>query len=203
MAGLPATVYLVDDDERVVVALKRLITTEGFSVVCCSSAEEFLNLHDPAVPGCAVIDIGLPGMDGFGIQQILTSGTAVRPLVFLTGTGDIPASVKAMKGGAVDFLTKPAEATVLLGAICQAIGQDQKIRENDGRRRSLEQRLSTLTPRENQVLAYVVAGKLNKQIAAELGTVEKTVKVHRGRMMAKMGVRTIADLVRIVSSHHP
>jgi FixJ family two-component response regulator len=198
MTDLPPTVYLVDDDERVLVALRRLLTSEGYFVACYSSGEEFLRNHDRNIPGCAIIDLGLPGMDGFGIQETLSSELAGRPVIFLTGRGDIPASVKAMKAGAIDFLAKPAEASVLLAAVEQALRRDSQARRDRERRVEVEQRLSRLTPREREVLARVVAGRLNKQIAAELGIVEKTIKVHRGRMMGKMGVRTVADLVRLV-----
>jgi FixJ family two-component response regulator len=201
MTNIPPTVHLVDDDERVLVALKRLLTSEGYSVACYLSGEEFLRCHDPKVPGCAIIDLGLPGIDGFGIQDRLSSGLADRPVIFLTGRGDIPASVKAMKAGAVDFLAKPPDASGLLAAVAQALQRDSEARHERERRKIVEQRLSSLTPREREVLTWVVAGRLNKQIAAELGIVEKTIKVHRGRMMGKMGVRTVADLVRLVARH--
>jgi FixJ family two-component response regulator len=201
MTVLPPTVYLVDDDERVLVALKRLLTSEGYRVVCCSSGEEFLRNHEEDVPGCAIIDLSLPGIDGFGIQDSLSSGLASRPVIFLTGRGDIPASVKAMKAGAIDFLAKPADASMLLAAVEQALLRDGQARQDRGRRTALAQRLSSLTLREREVLNGVVAGRLNKQIAVDLGVVEKTIKVHRGRMMSKMGVRTVADLVRLVGRH--
>ena len=131
----------------------------------------------------------------------LSSELTDRPVIFLTGRGDIPASVKAMKAGAIDFLAKPPDASELLAAVAQALQRDSEARHERERRKIVEQRLSRLTPREREVLARVVAGRLNKQIAAELGTVEKTIKVHRGRMMEKMGVRTVADLVRLVARH--
>jgi FixJ family two-component response regulator len=198
MMNIVATVYLVDDDELVVRGLKRLLASEGYLVVAFSAGEEFLRHHDPDVPGCAIIDLGLPGMDGFGIQSSLASGMVGRPLIFLTGRGDIASGVKAIKAGATDFLTKPVDASVLLEAIARAMEQDNHAREDAYRRQSLEQRFSQLTAREREVLTGVVAGRLNKQIAAHLGTVEKTIKVHRGRLMRKLGVRTIADLVRLV-----
>ena len=140
-------------------------------------------------------------MDGFAVQQSLSAGGVERAVIFLTGTGDIPASVRAMKAGAVDFLTKPVEAAALLAAVEQALGRDAAARaartEDDAVRRNL----ARLTPREREVLDGVLAGRLNKQIAWDLGTAEKTVKVHRGRMMKKMGVRTVADLVRVVTAH--
>ncbi|MEP9389994.1 response regulator [Mesorhizobium sp. KR9-304] len=200
MRNVASTVYLVDDDERVRVALARLLSSTGYLVKPHSSAEDFLSHHDPAVPGCAIVDLMLPGMDGLGIQQSLLSGAVHRPVIFLSGRGDIPVSVKAMKAGAVDFLTKPVEASVLLAAVSHAMDRDLEARREGERRQSIEKRLASLTPREREVLTHVAAGRLNKQIAADLGTVEKTVKVHRGRMMAKMGVRTVADLVRLVSS---
>jgi FixJ family two-component response regulator len=195
----PPTVYLVDDDERVLVALKRLLTVEGYAVACFSSGEEFLRCHDGQVPGCAIVDLGLPGIDGFGIQETLASTLTQRPVIFLTGRGTIPTTVKAMKAGAIDFLAKPADATTLLGAVAQAVQRDSEIRRGSELRKSLDQRLASLTVREREVLTRVVAGRLNKQIAAELGIVEKTIKVHRGRMMVKMGVRTVADLVRVAA----
>ena len=174
MTNIPPTLYLVDDDERVLVALKRLLTSEGYSVACYSSGEEFLRGHDPEIPGCAIIDLGLPGIDGFAIQDALSSELTDRPVIFLTGRGDIPASVKAMKAGAIDFLAKPPDASALLAAVAQALQRDSEARHERERRKIVEQRLSRLTPREREVLARVVAGRLNKQIAAELGTVEKT-----------------------------
>jgi len=139
-------------------------------------------------------------MDGLGIQECFLAQGASRPLIFLTGRSDIPTTVKAMKGGAVDFLTKPVEASVLLAAVERALMADLGERRSAQQRQAVNERLASLTPRERQVLKHVAAGRLNKQIAGDLGTVEKTVKVHRGRMMAKMGVRTVADLVRLVAN---
>src|SRR5271163_1022550 len=201
MKNIPQIVYLVDDDEHVLRALKRLLTSEGYSVACYSSGEEFLRNHDRDAPGCAIVDLSLPGIDGFGVQDTLSSALTDRQVIFLTGRGDIPASVKAMKAGAIDFLAKPADASLLLAAVAQALERDSQARRDRERRMSVEQRLASLTPREREVLTRVVAGRLNKQIAGELGIVEKTIKVHRGRMMGKMGVRTVADLVRLVARH--
>jgi FixJ family two-component response regulator len=198
MSAAGFEVYLIDDDQRVLSALRRLLSAEGYAVRTYSDAETFLAEHDPATPGCAIVDLGLPGLDGFEIQKALSSEAGDRPVVFLTGTGDIPASVKAMKAGAVDFLVKPVDATTLLAAVQQAERTDAEIRGRWTERHSFEERVSRLTPRELQVMDAVVAGRLNKQIAGDLGTVEKTIKVHRSRMMAKMGVRTLADLVRMV-----
>ena len=201
MSDIRPTVYLSDDDERVLVALKRLLTSEGYAVACYASGEAFLRSHDPAAPGCAVVDLSLPGIDGFGIQEMLSSERIDRPVIFLTGRGDIPASVRAMKAGAVDFLPKPADASALIAAVAQALERDRQRRQERDQRNRIDERLSRLTPRERQVLERVVAGRLNKQIAAELGIAEKTIKVHRGRVMGKMGVRTLADLVRLVAHH--
>ena len=194
-----ATVFVVDDDENVLRALRRLLTVAGYHVSCHSSAEDFLAGHDEARPGCAIVDLGLPGLDGLDLQAALSSDASVRPVIFLTGCGDIPSSVRAMKAGAVDFLVKPADAEALLASVAQALEKDRQARQRNHDRKAVEERLSYLTPREREVMAQVVAGRLNKQIAAALGTVEKTVKVHRGRMMGKMQVRTLADLVRLVS----
>lgn len=198
MHGFVPTIHLVDDDAGVLKALRRLFEAEGFRVAAFLSAEDFFDHHDPLVPGCAILDLGLPGMDGFGILQRLSSDIGQRPVIFLTGRGDIPASVKAMKAGAVNFLTKPPDADALLAAVAEAVERDVQDRQQGDRQKLVESRLAGLTPREREVLTGVVAGLLNKQIGANLGIVEKTVKVHRGRMMAKMGVRTVADLVRLM-----
>ncbi len=200
MTSQGAIVYLVDDDERVRVSFTRLLATAGYVVRPYASAEDFLRHHDPALPGCAVVDLSLPGMDGLGIQQTLVSDGVDRPIIFITGYGDIPTSVTAMKAGAVDFLAKPVEASALLSAVAEALDRDLKARRESERKQSVAKRLASLTPRERQVLMQVAAGRLNKQIAAELGIVEKTIKVHRASMMRKMGVRTVADLMRLVTS---
>ncbi|HEY6381362.1 MAG TPA: LuxR C-terminal-related transcriptional regulator, partial [Pseudolabrys sp.] len=158
---------------------------------------EFLSSHDPAVPGCAIIDLVMSELDGLHLQQALIDTGSDRPIIFLTGKGDISASVKAMKAGAVDFLTKPVQREALFSAVKRAANVDAVSRQRRNESKSIGERISTLTHREREVLEYVIAGRLNKQIAASLGTVEKTVKVHRGRMMAKLGVRTVADLVRL------
>jgi FixJ family two-component response regulator len=199
MIAVAPSVYLIDDDESVRTSLARLLAAEGYAVSTHPSAEDFLSRHDPGAPGCAIVDLGLPGMDGLEIQQSLRSGGVARPLIFLTGRGDIPSSVQAMKAGAVDFLTKPVDASVLLSAVADALERDRTERREGEQRHSVEQRLASLTAREREVLRHVAAGRLNKQIAADLGIVEKTIKVHRGRMMKKMGVRAVADLVRLVA----
>ena len=189
--------FVVDDDPSVLRALTRLFTAAGFKARAFASPAAFLEQHDSAAPGCLVLDVALPGLDGLQLQQALTASGCARPIVFITGRGDIPTSVRAMKGGAVDFLTKPVRDEDLLTAVRSAIEADRLAREAQVEMDALRQRLATLTPREREVLVHVVAGRLNKQIAADLGTVEKTIKVHRARVMEKMAVRSLADLVRI------
>jgi FixJ family two-component response regulator len=191
-------IFLVDDDPGVLKALTRLLRSKGHEVRPFASSTEFLAQHDSSVRGCAILDVSMPDLDGLELQASLTASGAGRPVIFITGVGDIPATVRAMKAGAVDFLTKPVESHQLLAAIERAIEMDQKVRESQKDLALINSRISALTPRERQVLTHVVAGRLNKQIAAELGIVEKTIKLHRGRMMRKMGVRTVADLVRMV-----
>ena len=191
------TTFLVDDDPGVLKALARIMRTAGYESRSYSSPLDFLHDHDPSVPGCVILDLAMPGLDGMELQQQLAGGDVERPIIFLTGNGDVPTSVRAMKAGAVDFLTKPVKRDALLVAIARAAERDAETRQARGERLSIEGRLAKLTPREREVLSHVVAGRLNKQITAALGTVEKTVKVHRGRMMAKLGLRSVADLVRL------
>ena len=192
------TIYLVDDDPGVLRGLSRLLRARGFEVRAYSSPRLFLDEHDMTVPGCAVLDVSMPGLDGLEIQHVLTAaGGLHRPVVFVTGKGDIPTSVRAMKAGAIDFLTKPVKEKDLIEALSRAEARDTELRRIQSELESMQAKLKRLTPREHQVLAHVVAGRLNKQIAGELGTVEKTIKVHRSRMMGKLGIRTVADLVRM------
>jgi FixJ family two-component response regulator len=189
------TVFLVDDDPGVLKAVSRLLRARGYQVRSFASPHEFLAQHDAAIPGCAVLDLSMPELDGLALQAALTG--AQRPVIFITGKGDIPTSVRAMKAGALDFLTKPVSDQDLLDAIARAQEQDTNTRRLHAELATIAARIASLTPREREVLTHVVAGRLNKQIAGDLGTVEKTIKVHRGRMMEKMGVRTVADLVRM------
>ena len=191
------TVFLVDDDAGVVKALSRLMHLKGYDVRSYTSPQEFLAHHDAAVPGCAVLDVSMPGLDGLELQEALTASGAHRPVVFITGKGDIPMSVRAMQAGAIDFLTKPVSNKELLGAVARAEQQDAKSRQIHAELAAIEAKIATLTPREHEVLTHVVAGRLNKQIAYDLGTVEKTIKFHRSAIMKKLGVRTVADLVRM------
>ena len=197
MTEANARVFLVDDDPSVLRALTRLLRVHGHDVSASPSPQAFLSEHDPAVPGCVVLDLAMPGLNGLELQSALAASGCDRPIIFVSGRGDVPSSVQAMKAGAIDFLTKPVNGKDLLASIQRAIEHDRATRQARIERDSVNQRLATLTPRERQVLQLVVAGLLNKQIAAELGTVEKTVKVHRARVMAKMATRTVADLVRV------
>jgi FixJ family two-component response regulator len=196
--GEPFTIFIVDDDAGVVRALSRLLRSHGYETQSFTSSEDFLERHDRSLPGCAVLDLSMPGLDGLELQQALACcGGPARPIVFLTGRGDVPSSVRAMKAGAVDFLIKPVDDDELLAAIAQAEERDASSRRSSAELSSIQERLSRLTPREREVLGHVVAGRLNKQIAGDLGTVEKTIKVHRARMMKKMDVRSVADLARL------
>ena len=191
------TVFIVDDDARVINALSRLMRVHGYDAQSYTSPREFLAHHDATVPGCAVLDVAMPGLNGLELQQALTAEGAQRPIIFITGKGDIPTSVRAMKAGALDFLTKPVSNEELLEAIARAEERDAESRQIHAGLAAIRAKMATLTPREREVLSHVVAGRLNKQIAYDLGTVEKTVKFHRGAMMRKLGVRTVADLVRL------
>lgn len=194
----PPTLLVVDDDESVRRALERLLSVSGYAVETFGSANEFLAREPLTGPGCLILDVLLPGLGGLDLHTLLRSTGMERATVFLSGQGDVPTSVRAMKGGAVDFLTKPVDDTQLLEAIERALARDQRTREDRAELRELRRRADTLTPREREVCALVATGRLNKQIAALLGTREKTVKVHRARVMAKMQVTSIAELVRVV-----
>jgi len=191
------TVFLVDDDVRIVKALSRLLRMKGYEVRSYKSPREFLAGHDATIPGCAVFHVSMPDLDGLALQQTLSAGGSQRPVIFITGKGDIPTSVRAMRAGAVDFLTKPVSNADLLAAIARAGDRDIDARRLQDELAVIQAKIATLTPREREVLAHVVAGRLNKQIAYDLGTVEKTIKFHRSAMMRKLGVHTVADLVRL------
>jgi FixJ family two-component response regulator len=188
-------VYLVDDDPSVLKALTRLLIAEGFDVRPFASPQRFLSKHDPSVPGCLILDMAMPDVSGLDLQELIVRARQDRPVIFISGKSDIATSVAAMKKGAVDFLTKPFSDDSLLGAVKEAIRKDQAARSKNEEIHLLRSRMMRLTPREREVMSQVVLGKLNKQIAANLGIVEKTVKVHRARMMKKMDARTLAQLV--------
>ena len=198
MPSLP-TVFLVDDDSSVRRALARLIKAAGYQLQTFTSAREFLDskLHDDG-PACLVLDVRMPGLSGLDLQRELQTANATLPIIFITGYGDIPMSVKAMKEGAVDFLPKPVRDVELLRAIEQALARAVRERADREELEDIQSRLEKLTAREREVMSLVVRGLLNKQIAVELGTVEKTIKVHRARVMQKMQVDSVAELVRIV-----
>ena len=191
------TTFLVDDDPAVLRSITRLLKAAGYRTKSFSSPQKFLSTHDPAIPGCAIIDLVMSEFDGLHVQQALIKSGSERPIIFLTGRADVSSSVKAMKAGAVDFLTKPVKREALFSALTNAAERDARSRQKRNKSSSIGERLATLTQREREVLEHVIAGRLNKQIAASLGTVEKTIKVHRGRMMAKLAVRCVADLVRL------
>jgi len=191
------TTFLVDDDPAVLRSITRLLKAGGYKTKSFSSPQKFLSDHDPSVPGCAIIDLVMSELDGLRLQEALAKAGSQRPVIFLSGRGDVPASVQAMKAGAVDFLTKPVKRDALFSAVVHAAKLDAASRKKRQESKSLDDRLAILTHREHEVLEHVIAGRLNKQIAASLGTVEKTIKVHRGRMMAKLGVRSVAELVRL------
>jgi FixJ family two-component response regulator len=197
MTASIGTVFLVDDDPGVGAALARLLRAAEFEVRSFSSSQEFLREHDASIPGCAVLDVAMPGLNGIELHRTLADTGCGRPIIFLTGHGDIPMSVQAMRDGAVDFLTKPVHEEKLLAAVRLAVEKDRTDRLARAELVDIKARLATLTPRESEILRFVVAGCLNKQIAAYVGAAEKTVKVHRGRIMVKIGVRSVAELVRV------
>jgi RNA polymerase sigma factor (sigma-70 family) len=199
MEGAARTVFIVDDARPMRIALSHLLGAEGYQVRTFESAEGFLRERDADAPGCLVLDVYLPGLSGLDLQRMLGEMTGAPPIVFLSGTSDIQISVHAMKAGAVDFLTKPIEDQRLFAAVEQALRRDAEQRRDRAIRNMIQQRMKELTPRERQVMEHIIRGRLNKQIAMELGIHEKTVKVHRARVMPKMGVRSVAELVQLAA----
>jgi FixJ family two-component response regulator len=191
------TVFVLDDDESVRRSLGRLLKSAGYRVESFGSPQEFLRRPPDSGPGCLVLDLQLPQMDGLKLQEALGANDSFLPIIFITGHGDIPASVRAMKAGAVDFLPKPFLDQDLLRAVELALDRARREFQERAELAELTQRLATLTPREREVLPFVVSGALNKQIAADLGIAEKTIKVHRARVLEKMRAESLADLVRI------
>ena len=197
MKPLEATVYVVDDDPSVRAGLSRLLQSMGLTVKTFASAQEFLEQAVSGEPGCLIVDLRMPAMNGLELQEQLMTRNLNLPVIFLTGYGTVPASVRAMKRGAVDFLEKPVDDQVLLDAIYQALEKDRENSHHQAEVKSIQDRLKSLTPREYEVFTLITTGLLNKQVAYELGTAEKTIKVHRARIMEKMHCESLAQLVRL------
>jgi FixJ family two-component response regulator len=197
------TIFVVDDDSSVRTAVKRLIRSLGFTVETFDSAQAFLNHEPHDGPACLVLDIRMPGTSGIQLQEQLAKADVQIPIIFITGHGNIPMSVKAMKAGAVDFIEKPFEDQKLIDAIQAAIARSKQFRTEQAEINELQLRADSLTPREHEVFGLVVSGMLNKQIAIDLGMSEKTVKIHRSRVMQKMKAASLADLVRMAEKTIP
>ena len=195
-------VFVVDDDVSVRESLELLIQNEGWQPKTFESAQEFLDYRRALIPSCLVLDLSLPGLNGLELQKRVTVETAEIPIIFITGHGDIPKTVEAMKGGAVEFLTKPFNDEVLLTAIRRALERSRLALAHKIELQELRDRYASLTPREGQVMALVVSGLLNKQVGGELGIAEKTVKAHRGQVMQKMKANSVADLVKMAEKLH-
>ena len=197
MTAFKPTVFVIDDDASIRKSLSRLLRSAGYTSETFSSSEEFLRREHFDGVGCILLDVKMPGLSGMDLQEELNKADYHMPIVFVTGHGDIPMTVEAMKKGAVDFLTKPFDDEELLQALRAAIEKDRNARAEHTEVHEIHRLIELLTPRENEILRYVVTGMLNKQIAVELGIAEKTVKVHRGRVMEKLGVDSVAELVRL------
>ena len=197
MSAEDPIVFVVDDDPSMRKSLERLIKAAGFDVVTFATAQEFLDSHTPKGPSCLVLDVKMPGINGLELQEKLLLEEYAMPIIFITGHGDIPMSVKAIKKGAIDFLSKPFDDKDLLNAVQEALERDSRVRTVRDEGKQIQRHLESLTPREYEVLTYIITGMLNKQIAYALNISEKTVKVHRARVMDKMGVDSVAELVRL------
>lgn len=193
-----STVYIVDDDEAVRGSLRLLLKSVGLPAMGMPSARQFLDAYDPQQPGCLILDVRMPGMSGIELQQQLNMRGAVIPVIFITGHGDIPMAVEAMRQGAFDFLQKPFRDQDLIDRVQRALVKDKSDRAELGHRSRTRERLETLTPREQEVLRLVTSGKPNKVMAGDLGVSQRTVEIHRARVMEKMGANSLAQLVRMV-----
>jgi FixJ family two-component response regulator len=193
-------VFLIDDDEALRRATTRLLTSHGFEVRAFGAAEEFLASYDPAEPGCLLLDLRLPGQSGLELQRTLAERGATPPIVFVTGHADVPTSVFAMKRGAIDFLEKPVKEQDLVAALGRALALDASTRHERQQLQKVQLRYARLTAREREVFSEIVAGRLNKQAAHSLGIAERTVKLHRSRVLTKMGADSVADLVRMAEA---
>lgn len=200
MNNVTTTVFIVDDDPDARRALGRLLSAAHHETRTFASGAEFLARHDPEVEGCVVLDLVMPDIGGLQVQRSLIDSGCQRPIVFISAYGSVETTVRAMRAGAVTFLTKPVERRALLAAVEEAVSLDAERRRAGSLRDCVQHRLATLTPRERQVFSHVIAGRMNKQIAGDLGTVVKTIKVHRARVMHKMGARSLAHLVRLAAA---
>lgn len=202
MPAAPPTVFIVDDDPSVLRSLARLVRQAAYQARMFSSAEEFLASQavPPSQPACLVLDLTMPGLSGLELQQRHSSSPTACPIIFISGNGTIPATVEAMKRGAVTFLSKPFDDMDLLQSIAEALTKHRQILADGAQVQAIRDRISLLTDREREVMAWVITGALNKQIAGQLGIVEKTVKVHRARVLQKMGVTSVAELVRLCAA---
>ena len=199
MSNTEPVIFLLDDDNRFLNLLSAMLQARGFTARSFTSVEDFLRSHEPETPGCLVLDIYMPGVNGMELQALLAARGIARPIIFLTGHGDIPLSVQAMKAGAVTFLTKPVQREALFAAIEEALRRDGVERQRRHEQMDLSNKLAALTPREREVLDLVAAGKVNKEIAFELGTSVKTVKAHRGHIMEKLRVSSATALIRLLT----
>lgn len=197
MTKTEPTVFIVDDDEAIRDSLQMLMSSVGLESACYASAQEFLTDYDPDQPGCLVLDVRMPGMSGLDLQERLVAMQSILPIIFITGHGEVPMAVHAMRAGAVDFVQKPFSEQALLDQIHRAVEQDSKSRALLGRRDAIIERVASLTPRERQVMGMVIDGMANKVIAIDLGVSERTVEIHRARVMQKMGAESLPHLVRM------
>ncbi len=197
MTDTDPIVFIVDDDDSVRKALTRLVKSVDLNVETFASADDFLKRESHNGPACLVLDIRMPGLSGLDLQDELVAAGRTLPIIFISGHGNIPISVRAMKAGAVDFIEKPFEDQSLLDAINHSLKKDRQTKLEQAELREIQQRVDSLTPREREVFAHVVSGKLNKQIAFELGTTERTIKAHRARVTKKMQAKSLADLIRL------